>query len=116
MKYLLVIDMQNDFISQALGTPEAPGIVEPVCRLIRGFDGDVIYTRDTHRENYLETQEGGKLPVPHCIEGTAGWQICENRRPRLYLDIPEGAAQIRLRSMRSWGGEGVRIFSCDAAR
>lgn len=76
MKYLLVIDMQNDFISQALGTPEAPGIVEPVCRLIRGFDGDVIYTRDTHRENYLETQEGGKLPVPHCIEGTAGWQIC----------------------------------------
>ena len=77
MKYLLVIDMQNDFISQALGTPEAPGIVEPVCRLIRGFDGDVIYTRDTHRENYLETQEGGKLPVPHCIEGTAGWQICD---------------------------------------
>ena len=60
MKYLLVIDMQNDFISQALGTPEALGIVEPVCRLIRGFDGDVIYTRDTHRENYLETQEGGK--------------------------------------------------------
>ena len=46
----------------------------------------------------------------------AGWQICENRRPRLYLDIPEGASQIRLRSMRSWGGEGVRIFSCDAAR
>ena len=75
MKYLLVIDMQNDFISQALGTPEAPGIVEPVCRLIRGFDGDVIYTRDTHRENYLETQEGKNLPVEHCIEGTEGWQI-----------------------------------------
>lgn len=46
----------------------------------------------------------------------AGWQICENRRPRLYLDIPEGAAQVRLHSMRSWGGEGVSIFSCDAAR
>ena len=77
MKYLLIIDMQNDFISQALGTPEAPGIVEPVCRLIRGFEGEVIYTRDTHQENYLETQEGRKLPVPHCIQGSDGWQICD---------------------------------------
>lgn len=76
MKYLLVIDMQNDFISEALGTPEAPGIVPAVCSLIRGFDGEVIYTRDTHGDDYLKTQEGRKLPVPHCIEGTDGWQIC----------------------------------------
>ena len=76
MKYLLVIDMQNDFISEALGTPEAPDVVPAVCDLIRGFDGEVIYTRDTHGEDYLNTQEGRKLPVSHCIRGTEGWQIC----------------------------------------
>lgn len=77
MKFLLVIDMQNDFITDALGTPEAPEIVDSVCDLIRSFDGQVVYTRDTHFEDYLNTQEGRKLPVEHCIKGTDGWQICE---------------------------------------
>ena len=80
MKFLLVIDMQNDFITDALGTPEAPKIVDSVCSLIRSFDGQVVYTRDTHFENYLDTQEGRKLPVEHCIKDTDGWQICKEVR------------------------------------
>ena len=76
---LLVIDMQNDFIDGALGTPEAAAIVPRVREKIRNFDGTVLFTRDTHGENYMETQEGKNLPVPHCIRGTEGWQI----RPEL---------------------------------
>ena len=72
---LLVIDMQNDFIDGALGTPEAVAIVPKVREKIRSFDGTVLFTRDTHGENYMETQEGKNLPVPHCIRGTEGWQI-----------------------------------------
>ena len=74
-KILVVVDMQNDFIDGALGTPEAVAIVPYVKKLIEGFDGKVYFTRDTHFENYMETQEGEKLPVPHCIKGTDGWQI-----------------------------------------
>ena len=75
MKVLIVVDMQNDFIDQALGTKEAVGIVENVAKKIKGFDGKVIYTKDTHPENYLETQEGKNLPVKHCVKGSEGWQI-----------------------------------------
>ena len=67
--------MQNDFINGALGTKEAEAIVPYVKGLIEGFDGEVIFTRDTHYENYMETAEGKSLPVPHCIKGTEGWQI-----------------------------------------
>lgn len=72
---LAVIDMQNDFIDGTLGTQEAAGIVEKVAEQIKNFDGQVVYTRDTHFEDYLNTQEGTKLPVTHCIKGTKGWQI-----------------------------------------
>ena len=72
---LIVVDMQNDFIDGALGTKEAVAIVPAVKKKIREFDGTVIFTRDTHFENYMETQEGRNLPVPHCIKGTDGWQI-----------------------------------------
>lgn len=76
MKSLLfVIDMQNDFIDGALGTKEAQAIVPNVLKRIQEFDGDVVFTRDTHKENYLETQEGRHLPVPHCMDGTDGWQL-----------------------------------------
>lgn len=75
MKYLIVVDMQNDFIDGALGTAEAVSIVPYVKSVIENFDGKVIFTRDTHFENYMETQEGKNLPVPHCIKGTDGWQI-----------------------------------------
>ena len=72
---LLVIDMQNDFIDGSLGTKEAVEIVPKVIEKIKGFDGTVLFTRDTHFDNYLETQEGRNLPYVHCIKGTEGWQI-----------------------------------------
>lgn len=74
-KILVVVDMQNDFIDGALGTPEAVAIVPYVKEKIESFDGEVLFTRDTHAENYMDTQEGRNLPVPHCIKGTAGWEI-----------------------------------------
>ena len=75
MKILVVVDMQNDFIDGALGTPEAAAIVPYVKEQIRNFDGKVFFTRDTHFADYMETQEGKNLPVPHCIQGTPGWEI-----------------------------------------
>ena len=80
MKVLAVIDMQNDFIDGALGTPEAVAIVPAVARKIeeaRAAGCDIVFTRDTHEENYLSTMEGRKLPVVHCIRGTKGWEISE---------------------------------------
>lgn len=79
-KTLIVIDMQNDFIDGALGTKEAVAIVENVKKRIKQYrdHGDeIIFTQDTHDDNYLDTNEGKNLPVKHCIEGTKGWQIRE---------------------------------------
>ena len=77
-KVLVVIDMQNDFIDGSLGTKEAEGIVENVVKKIKEYEPENVYaTRDTHEENYLETAEGKKLPVIHCVEGTPGWEINE---------------------------------------
>lgn len=75
MELLLVIDMQTDFIDGALGTPEAQAILPKVAEKIRAFSGLVRFTRDTHGADYLDTAEGKKLPVPHCIQGTPGWEI-----------------------------------------
>ena len=75
-KILIVIDMQNDFIDAALGTKEAVAIVEKVKEKIRSFEAsDEIATMDTHGEDYMQTQEGKYLPVPHCIKGSDGWKI-----------------------------------------
>ena len=78
MDILVVVDMQNDFIDMALGTKEAVAIVPQVVNKIKEYQqsGDkIVFTKDTHFENYMETQEGKNLPVPHCIRGTAGWEI-----------------------------------------
>ena len=80
MKILCVIDMQNDFIDGTLGTAEAEAIVGNVADKIDAYRRcgyKIIFTRDTHYENYMETSEGKKLPVPHCIKDTAGWQISD---------------------------------------
>lgn len=75
-RILLVIDMQNDFIDGALGTPEAQVIVDRVAEEIGRYPpSDRFATRDTHGEDYLNTQEGRKLPVPHCVKGTHGWAL-----------------------------------------
>ena len=74
-KFLIVVDMQTDFVDGALGTPEAVAIVPKVVEKIRTFDGDIFATFDTHFENYMQTSEGKNLPVPHCIKGTSGWEL-----------------------------------------
>ena len=85
MKALIIVDMQNDFVSGALGSPEAQAIVPTICETAVKLGQKcvaednspllVFYTKDTHYENYLETQEGKNLPVPHCIYMTPGWSI-----------------------------------------
>ena len=78
MKVLIVVDMQNDFIDGALGTKEAVAIVPNVIETIKGFEGTILYTKDTHFDDYMDTQEGKNLPVPHCIKGTDGWNLAED--------------------------------------
>lgn len=76
---LIVIDMQNDFITGSLKNPDAEAIVPKIVDYINHFDGeDVILTQDTHQEDYLETPEGKKLPIPHCIEMSDGWRVESN--------------------------------------
>ncbi len=74
-KFLVVVDMQKDFVDGALGSAEACAIVPAAAEKIRGFEGQIFATFDTHFENYMETAEGRKLPVPHCIKGSDGWKL-----------------------------------------
>ena len=87
-KALIVVDMQNDFITGALANTEGQKIVGKIADLVRTFDGDIIATRDTHTEEYMNTQEGRRLPVPHCIKGTEGWKIV----PEIQKALDERAA------------------------
>ena len=92
-KTLVVVDMQKDFINGSLGTKEAEAIVENVKNKITQYErnGDeIIFTRDTHQNNYLETNEGKHLPVVHCVEGTEGWEIAEGLEVpnAIYIDKP----------------------------
>ena len=73
---LVVVDMQNDFVTGPLGTPEARTILPKGAEKVKNFPGRVLFTRDTHEENYLESREGKALPVPHCNRGSRGWEIC----------------------------------------
>lgn len=75
MKVLVVVDMQNDFVEGTLGTKEACAIVPDVVKMIEEFDGKIVATRDTHMEDYMDSQEGKNLPVIHCVKGTDGWKI-----------------------------------------
>ena len=76
---LIVVDMQKDFVTGALASAEAQAILPEVMAKISEYDRagkEIIFTRDTHGEDYMQTNEGKHLPVPHCINGTDGWQIC----------------------------------------
>ncbi len=88
---LVVVDMQKDFVDGSLGTKEATAIVEAVVEKVKAFDGEVIFTRDTHFDNYMESQEGKNLPVVHCVKDTEGWELipelkalCEARGSKCY--------------------------------
>ncbi len=80
-KILIIVDMQNDFVDGSLGTKEAREIVPRVKKKIEDFDGELIFTMDTHGEDYLDTQEGVNLPVVHCVKGTKGHEIIEELQP-----------------------------------
>ena len=74
-KYLIVVDMQKDFVTGALGSAEARAIVPAVVEKLDSFEGTILFTKDTHHADYLTTQEGKNLPVEHCIEGSDGWEL-----------------------------------------
>lgn len=115
MKVLVVVDMQNDFIDGALGTKEAVSIVPKVVEKIRNFDGRVLFTRDTHGADYLDTQEGKKLPAEHCIKGTKGWELhpeIEALRKEDALDKPTfGSTQLG-NMLRDMDGKERACASC----
>lgn len=123
-KITIVIDMQNDFLTGALANPDAVNIIPSVLEEIKKADY-AMYTRDTHSKNYLETQEGKNLPVPHCIEGTHGWQIVDELDPHSIADIKMwhivnkptfGDVNIWMdmyfADLVNWNGEGVEVTFC----
>ncbi len=81
MKYLIVVDMQVDFTTGSLGSEAASAIIPKVVEKVKGYEGRVIFTRDTHFADYAQTQEGRRLPVSHCVKGTEGWEICQALKP-----------------------------------
>lgn len=74
---LIVVDVQNDFVSGVLGTARAQALIPKIAQFIRDFPGEKIFTMDTHGEDYLETQEGRNLPIVHTVEGTHGWELVD---------------------------------------
>ena len=101
---LVVVDMQNDFVSGALGSRDAESIVEPVKEKILSFDGKIIFTRDTHEGDYLQSEEGRNLPVPHCIRNTEGWEIVDalkGLRDSMIIDKPTFGSTVLGEVLRS---------------
>ena len=76
-KALIIVDMQNDFVTGCLGTKEAQEVTPKIKEYADAFDGDIYFTMDTHNEDYMDTQEGKRLPVKHCVKGSEGWKIVE---------------------------------------
>lgn len=82
-KALIVVDYQNDFIDGALGFEGARAVEAEILRLCESYEGDLIFTFDTHGQDYLQTREGQNLPIKHCIKGSFGWQMPEIFAPHL---------------------------------
>ncbi len=100
-RYLIVVDVQKDFVDGALGSKEAAAIVKPLLQKVESFDGTVIFTMDTHGEDYLSSREGRLLPVQHCIRGTDGWLLwpelsgfARRNRCRVYEKPTFGSIQL----------------------
>ncbi len=108
-KVLIVVDMQNDFIDGALGTKEAAAIVPDAAKKIRAFDGEIVCTMDTHGSDYLSTQEGRKLPVPHCIKGTKGWEL----NPEIRTALEENNKYVRTFEKPTFGSMELADFLTD---
>ena len=107
MKFLIVVDMQVDFISGSLGSDHAAAIVPNVVEKVKNFNGKVIFTRDTHFEDYFETQEGRKLPVLHCVKDTDGWEVCDELKP--FVDATRQVAEFySLPVLDLWANYGIQ--------
>ncbi len=99
--WLVVVDVQNDFVDGALGTPEAQAALPAMVEKAREFDGTVVFTKDTHSSRYLETAEGRQLPVAHCVAPSEGWElapqmrdICQRRQSPVYLKGTFGSIRL----------------------
>lgn len=119
-KFLIVVDMQNDFIDGALGTPEAVQVVSRVLQRVQDAakaSREVIFTQDTHEADYLQTSEGKHLPVTHCLEGTQGWQLHPTLAPYATVTLKKptfGCVALvnRLAQAAVGGGENLDIALC----
>lgn len=109
---LIVVDMQNDFVTGPLGTPEAQAIVPKVVEKIKNWKGEILYTQDTHYDNYLETQEGKHLPVKHCIEHTRGWLFVDEIEHDLLPEMKDPQAKIY--EKRTFGSTLLMEDLCDS--
>lgn len=116
-QFLVVVDMQKDFVDGALGTPEAVQIVPAVAEKIKSFTGDIFVTYDTHLANYMETLEGEYLPVPHCVKGTDGWCldecIAEALSTRDYTKIEKrtfGSVDLPVQIEKNASGESFSVL------
>jgi len=114
MKLLIVVDMQNDFITGSLGSPAAEEIVPKVLDKVAKFQGRILFTRDTHDERYLITQEGKKLPVEHCVKNTPGWEICDSLTPYVneVIDKPTFGSMDLIQRLQSRAEEIESIELC----
>ena len=109
---LVVVDMQRDFMDGALGTPEAVAIVPAVVEKVKSFPGRVIFTRDVHYDDYLQSREGKLLPIVHCVEGTPGWELIDELQAYAgeIIDKPGFGSPLlgeRLRSLNEEEGIGT---------
>lgn len=115
-RFLIVVDMQKDFVDGALGTREAVQIVPHVARKIKGFEGTIFVTLDTHSEDYLSTAEGKKLPVTHCVKGTDGWMlnkdVADALKGKRFVQVEKptfGSLELPKLIAREAGGEDFSI-------
>lgn len=114
MKFLIVVDMQVDFISGSLGSEQAKAIVPFVVEKVKEHSGVTLFTRDTHESDYLSTQEGRNLPVEHCIKNTVGWEICDELKPyvQCVIDKPVFGSMELPKVIASYGVDVEEIELC----
>ena len=122
-KILVVVDMQNDFVDGVLGSKEASEIVDPMCKYLLSFDGEVVFTEDTHFDNYSSTQEGRFLPVPHCIKGTKGHElhpklqkIAELKQSKIFEKTSFGSLELSAYLKSLWDYRSLHRYMRDLKR
>lgn len=117
MKLLIVVDMQNDFVTGSLKNDDAVKIIPAIAKKLKTAEsnGDmIVFTRDTHSENYLNTQEGQKLPVVHCVRGTWGWntipELSEFENGKRVFEKPTFGSERLAEFVRETGFEDIELI------